>query len=90
MIEPMARTAERMPKVIVSMEGESMEAELEKGCVVARVGRRSAVVEVEDMVHNVEDMEESTGMLYMDLINNGVNGSLICLVWSPLIALELC
>lgn len=57
--------------------------------LVARVGRRSAVVEVEDMVEEVEYMEECTGMPYMDLINNGVDGFLICLVWSSLIALEL-
>lgn len=48
MIEPMARMAERTPKVRASMEGGSLEVEVEKGGgvlsgVVVRVGRRSEV-----------------------------------------------
>lgn len=42
--------------------------------VVARVGRRSAVVEVEDMV-DVDDMEECTGLSYMDLVKMVLMGS---------------
>lgn len=82
MIEPMARTAERTPKVIASMEGGSVEVDVEKGGgvlsgEVLSVGRRSEVEDVEDMVDEVlVDMEGSTEIV------------LTCWIWNEM--LELC
>lgn len=70
MIEPTARTAESTPKVIASMEGGSLEVEVEKrggvlSGVVLSVGRRSEVEEVEDMVDDVLDVEGGAGIVLM-------------------------